>query len=104
MIGSPLKVPLFRCRRIHRAMSLTLELAPPAGDWASGSRWYLATHFPSCHIWPRARFGRAKKSDRRELVEFMPKRLYSRSSEIASHDFPAALEAATAPSVIPKLV
>lgn len=78
--------------------------APPAGDWASGWRWYLATHLPSSHTWPRVRFGLAKKSDRRELVAVMPNRLYSRSSERFSQDFPAARAAATAPSVWPKLV
>src|SRR6266540_928653 len=34
----------------------TVELTPPAGDWASASRTYLGTYLPSTLTWVRARF------------------------------------------------
>jgi hypothetical protein len=34
----PLNTPSASCRRSHFARSATLELAPPAGAWASASR------------------------------------------------------------------
>ena len=53
----PSKAPSASCRRSHFARSATLELAPPAGDWASASRMNFATQRLPTLTCPKARSG-----------------------------------------------
>ena len=88
----------------QRAMSFTDELTPPAGVWASASRWKRGSHLSPTLTWLTAWLGRAAKSANRELVDAMPSGRYSTSSERSSHGLPAAAATASAAAVTPKLV
>ncbi len=101
----PSRVPSASCRRSQRDMSRAVELTPPAGAWASGSRTWAALQVPSGFLTcVKARSGRSANAENSVLVEVIPAGLKRVSSASFCQLVPSARATASAAAVRPKFV
>ncbi len=86
-------------------MSVAVELTPPAGAWASGSRTKRGDQVPSGFLtWVAAWSGAFAKAENSVLVRVMPAGLKRVSSASFCQLVPCCRATASAAAVRPKLV